>query len=410
MPRMKGLLLIAALCVCLLLLNAAPTQAASSSEIQNQINELQDQQSALQSQIADIESKLNANAEQIDEMIARKNAIDQQVSLIVSAIDNTQQQISAYTRLIADKQEELDAAEDKLAQLNMAYKTRIRAMEEDGDLSYWSVLFRSESFSDFLDRLNMIQEIANADRQRLQQIRDAAVVVSDAQKVLTGKKAELELVRQEQQAAEQKLQEKHEETAALLADLLASSDIFEDLLNQSELEQHKLMEEIAKLEDDYDDAVYQEWLATYVPPTTEPPKVPDVQTPPVNGEWLTPVPYYTLTSPFGMRLHPILGIYRMHDGVDMACDAWTPIYATRGGQVSIATNSSSAGLYVQINHGDGYRSVYMHMIHYTVSAGDFVAQGQIIGYVGNTGLSKGNHLHFGISYNGEYVNPMEYIK
>jgi murein DD-endopeptidase MepM/ murein hydrolase activator NlpD len=164
------------------------------------------------------------------------------------------------------------------------------------------------------------------------------------------------------------------------------------------------MEEIAKLEDDFDDAVYQEWLATYVPPTTAP------ETPPVSDSgWLTPVSNYRLSSPFGMRLHPILGYYRMHNGVDMACPAWTPIYASRGGKVTIAKYSDSGGNYVQINHGDGYSSVYMHMIQYVVSYGDYVAQGQLIGYVGNTGLSKGNHLHFGISYNGTYVNPMEYI-
>ena len=99
----------------------------------------------------------------------------------------------------------------------------------------------------------------------------------------------------------------------------------------------------------------------------------------------------------------------MHDGIDMGCPQGTPIYAARGGQITIAQWSDSAGNYVQINHGDGFRSVYMHMVEYVVSAGDYVAPGQLIGFVGNTGLSKGAHLHFGISYNGEYVNPLEFI-
>jgi len=130
---------------------------------------------------------------------------------------------------------------------------------------------------------------------------------------------------------------------------------------------------------------------------------------PEEIEWLTPVPYYVLTSPFGMRFHPILQIWRMHNGVDLACAEGTPIYATRSGVVTIAEEGATAGFYVQINHGDGYRSVYMHMTHYIVSVGDYVSAGQVIGYVGSTGLSDGNHLHFGISYNGTYVNPMEYI-
>ena len=110
-----------------------------------------------------------------------------------------------------------------------------------------------------------------------------------------------------------------------------------------------------------------------------------------------------------MRLHPVYGYYRMHNGVDMACPQGTPIYAARSGKVTTATYGTDAGYYVSINHGDGYASVYMHMTHYVVSAGQYVSQGQLIGYVGSTGASTGAHLHFGISKNGTYVNPMNYI-
>ena len=81
----------------------------------------------------------------------------------------------------------------------------------------------------------------------------------------------------------------------------------------------------------------------------------------------------------------------------------------RSGTVSAATYSYDCGYYVQINHGDGYRSIYMHMTHYVVSAGQHVSQGQVIGYCGSTGISTGPHLHFGISKNGVYVNPANYI-
>ena len=156
-----------------------------------------------------------------------------------------------------------------------------------------------------------------------------------------------------------------------------------------------------------DKALYEEWLATYVPPV---PQQPTPEIPESDADWITPVPYYTLSSPFGMRMHPILGIYRMHNGIDMACAAGTQIYASRAGLVEVAGyQADGAGNYIQLNHGDGFRSIYMHMTNYIVNQGDYVAPGQVIGYVGNTGLSKGNHLHFGISYNGTYVNPMQYI-
>ena len=165
------------------------------------------------------------------------------------------------------------------------------------------------------------------------------------------------------------------------------------------------MQELAQAESRYDEAVRQEWLATSEPKTNQGGTEQPVK-PPVDGtNWLTPVPYYTLTSKFGMRFHPVLNIWRMHNGVDLACAADTPIYASRSGIVAVTDYQEyGAGNYVQLDHGDGYRSIYMHMTRYVVSPGQYVTAGQIIGYVGDTGLSDGNHLHFGISYNGEYMS------
>ena len=132
---------------------------------------------------------------------------------------------------------------------------------------------------------------------------------------------------------------------------------------------------------------------------------------PASSGWIKPLPSgsYRITSAFGMRKHPVLGYTRMHSGVDMAAPAGTPIYAAKSGKVTVAGWGSQSGNYVSINHGDGFASIYMHMTHYIVSAGQYVSQGQVIGYVGSTGISTGNHLHFGISYNGTYVNPMNYL-
>ena len=116
-----------------------------------------------------------------------------------------------------------------------------------------------------------------------------------------------------------------------------------------------------------------------------------------------------LTSPFGNRDTGIAGASTYHQGVDLAAPQGTPIYASRGGTVTRATHGSAAGHYVSINHGDGFSSIYMHMEYYTVSAGQTVSQGQVIGYVGKSGITSGYHLHFGIAYNGAYVNPCAYV-
>lgn len=381
-----------------------PARAASSSEIRDQINAMEQEQENLRQEMEKLESQIQKNSDEIKTLVANKGAVDQQINLLHKQISVSNEQIAAYALLIADKELELEKAEQYLVELNAAYKARIRAMEESGSYSFWQVLFESRSLAEFLDRLNIIEEIARADNRRLTQLKFTADLVSQAKEDLLVQKQALEDARLQLTMDQQTLMEKSEQATSIVNDLLGKGMEYEILLDQAEQDEQKLMEEIAKLEDDFDDAVYQEWLATYVPPTTAP------ETPPVSDSgWLTPVSNYRLSSPFGMRLHPILGYYRMHNGVDMACPAWTPIYASRGGKVTIAKYSDSGGNYVQINHGDGYSSVYMHMIQYVVSYGDYVAQGQLIGYVGNTGLSKGNHLHFGISYNGTYVNPMEYI-
>ncbi len=398
---------VAALAAVVLLIGAVPARALTSDEIREQIEALEKEDAQLQQQIEQLQQQLSDNFSEIEQMVAQKTAIDRQIVLLNDQISNINQQIVSYGLLIADQQESLDAARERLDALNEKYKDRIRAMEEGGTVSYWSVLFHARSFGEFLDRLNMIQEIAAADRRRLEELEAASAAVADAKAALEDQKTVLEATREKLRDSQAELEQKRSEADALLQEMVAREEEFEALLEESERQQDALMEELAQKEDAYDQALYEEWLATYVPPVTETP-VPEI--PESDSAWITPVPYYTLSSPFGMRLHPILGIYRMHNGVDMACGAGTPIYASRGGLVEVAGyQADGAGNYIQLNHGDGFRSIYMHMTNYIVKQGDYVAPGQIIGYVGSTGLSKGNHLHFGISCNGTYVNPMEYI-
>lgn len=397
--------LLAALCMVLPLM----AEAASSKEIREEIDALQEEADALEARQETLEAQLADNLEQIEEIIAQKNIIDQQIALLNEQIRNTQERITAQNLLIADNQEQLDAAEAQLEQLRAACKARIRAMEEDGELSYWAVIFEAESFSDLLDRVNMIREIAEADRQRMAKLTEAAQAVEAAQVALETEKDNLETVKKQLEADQALLDEKRAEADALLRELISRGAEYEALLEEAEDAEQALLLQIAQLEEEFDEAKYQEWLATYVPPKTDNGGSTGGGTVNTSG-WISPVASYTLTSAFGMRTHPITGEYKMHNGIDMAAPEGTPIYAAKGGQVSIATYSDTAGFYVQIDHGDGYRSVYMHMTQYKVSAGQYVAQGQLIGYVGNTGLSKGNHLHFGISLNGTYVNPIEFIR
>ena len=412
---------------------STPADAASSGEIREQINQMKEETEKLQEQMEMLESQLSENLTDIRATVKKKSNIDQQIVLLQNKILLTEEQLAAYNVMIADKQEDVEEAQEAFRQLHNTYKYRIRSMEEAGKLSYWSVLFQASSFSELLDRMNLIDEIAKSDARRLKELDSAAKEVMRLQSELLEEKNELVHTSREQEESRQLLNEKRLEADLLLQELLAKGEEYELLLHQSEEQQELLMQEIAQMEVEYDRVAYLEWLATYVPPTTtappttrptappttspsfppdssEPSEPTEPDTPPKNTTWLTPVPWYVLTSPFGNRFHPLLNIWRMHNGVDLACSEGTEIYASRSGVVTVtAYQEDGAGNYVQIDHGDGYKSIYMHMTHYIVSPGQYVGAGQVIGYVGSTGLSDGNHLHFGISYNGSYVNPMEYI-
>lgn len=395
--------------VLCLMITALPVYAKTSDEIREEIEDLEEEAEEIRKELEELEQKLAQNLQEIQQMVQQKDTIDQQIFLLNEQIANTTEQIRIYNRLVADQQDALLDAQDHLEHLNEKYKDRIQAMEEGGKLSYWSVLFKASSFAELLDRIQMIREIAEADQRRMEELAEAARQVETAKIALETEKNALEATRQALDAAQRDLEAKRQEADALLLELLAREAEFQELLEESEKRQDELMKELAEKEDEYDRAKYEEWLRDH-PPAPTPPDVPAPEIPEDESDWITPVPYYTLTSPFGMRFHPILGIWRMHNGVDMACAEGTPIYASRGGLVEVAGyQADGAGNYIQLNHGDGFRSIYMHMTHYIVQQGQYVAPGQIIGYVGNTGLSKGAHLHFGISYQGVYVNPMEYI-
>ena len=390
----------------------ARASAASSSEIKKQISELKEQKEEIQAQIKEVQSQYDANSDEITDLVSQKDAIDQEIGLLHEQVSNINDQLAAYNQLIADKQDELDAAEYHLAELNQKNKERIRAMEEEGKLSYWAIIFKANDFSDLLDRLSMIQEINESDQRRLEEMNAAAEKVAAAQAELESEKSELETAKDELDATQIELEDKRAQADELLTELIAKGKEFEAIIDESEELQDELMQEIAQAEKDLKEAEYQEWLATYVPPTTKPSgtdTTPSTQAPSSSG-WVSPVKSYTLTSPFGMRLHPIQKVWKMHNGVDMAAPQGTPIYAAKSGKVTTTSyQAGGAGYYVSINHGDGFSSIYMHMTHYIVSPGQYVNAGQVIGYVGSTGGSTGPHLHFGISYNGTYVNPMNYV-
>lgn len=413
--------------------------AVTSSELKDQLDALKADKNAITAQIKELEKQQSANREDMEEIMEQKAVIEQQVALLQDEIANVNQQIAAYSLLIADKQDELEEAQERLQDLTDKHRERLRAMEEQGQLSYWSVIFKANSFSDLLDRVTMVKEIAAADQRRLQDMNEAAKYVAQTQKELEAEKLALEESRAELEASQETLAAKNSESDALLAELVAVNEDMNALHAQFEDEEDKFLEQIAQKDQEYNEkleeerelsrqssiqasiqASIQESVEASISASVEAAK-PSTKPSSSSGSssssggsssskgWLRPCSYSYVSSPFGYRTHPVTGEWKMHKGVDLVASKGTPIYASRSGYVTIATYHSTAGNYVTINHQDGYTSVYMHMTHDVVSVGQYVKAGELIGYVGSTGRSTGPHLHFGIAYNGTYVNPMNYI-
>ena len=209
---------------------------------------------------------------------------------------------------------------------------------------------------DLLDRLEMIQEIAESDKQRLEEMKVAADAVLAAKEGLEVEKASLEASKAELDDAQVELDAKRAEADKLLADLVATGQEYEELLDVQEDEQYALALKIAKAEDDYEDAKAAEWAAAHPPVVSTPSTTPSASAPASSG-WIKPCSYWSLTSPYGWRIHPIYGYQKFHYGVDLAGATGTPIYAAKGGKVTTATYGSSGGYYVSISHGDGFSSI-----------------------------------------------------
>ena len=400
--------------------------AKSSDEIQEEIDQLEAQKAENDKKIEELQSQLSGNMEEMEAVVAEKSLIDQQITLLFEQMDNLDAQIQAYGQLVADKQEELDQAQAELDYLNKKNQERICAMEKNGQVSYWSVPFQATSFTDMLDRMYMVLQINQADKEALAELDAAARQVETGKAALEEEMAALEVSRQELDKTQAELDEKRAKADELLANLVARGEEYAALVEQAEEESYHMLLSIIEKQNERTEAEqreYEEWRAEQE--QQKPPAPPSDggssgdlggtgsagEGNDVNGvTWLVPISYTRFSSPFGMRLHPVYGDYRLHNGVDLSAPEGTPIYASRAGQVIVATYGASGGNYVMIDHMDGtYTTMYLHMTRYVVSVGQNVNAGELIGYCGSTGVSTGPHLHFSVFKNGVAVNPADYI-
>ena len=365
---------------------------------EDKISAAEDERKALEDSLAALEEKKAALEKDKKNLSNYVKELDAQLTAIEAQIEELNVQISVKEAEIEKAEKDLQAAIETENQQYEAMKRRIQFMYEQGEMNYLAMLFSAENFSDMLNKADYIEQLSAYDRQKLDEYVAITQYVRlckselELQKMVLDKQKEGVVVRQSEIetliAAKQATIEKYETDIA--SKQAAIDEYEEDLKFQNEL--------ISQLESEIKEAKKEILLENGISVS-------------YNGEKLTwPCPSYTrISSPFGWRIHPTLGVNKFHNGVDMAAPKGTDILAAFSGEVVAATYNSSMGNYVMMNHGNGFYTIYMHASKLCVAPGDIIIEGEKIAEVGSTGRSTGPHLHFGVRKNGEYVNPMDYL-
>ncbi len=382
--------------------------AASSGQLKKELDKLKNEAQEIINEGLALKKELDANAARTQSTIEQKSGIDQQIRITEQEIENANAQISQYSLLIAEKQRELEQALDEQEELNRRNKERLRAMEENGKVSYWSILFKANSFSDLLSRIDSIHEVAEADQRMLEQMQAIAETIERERQEMEEELTAQQEVKTLLAEKEETLMEQREEANGLLIELKAESEKLTELFLANEAAEAEARAVAMQKQLEYEAQLSAEQRANLASQNKN--NVAGGNYSGGGSGFSNPLHVsLVVTSAYGWRIHPTMGDRRFHSGVDFAASQGTPIYAIASGTVTSAYYNTANGYMVTIAHGNGYGSLYGHMTHYTVSAGDTVSQGQIIGYVGSTGWSTGPHLHFEVHVNGATANPMNYV-
>lgn len=362
-----------------------------------EISKAKEEKKALQSgltNVKELKKQLEASKADLASYVAE---LDGNLSDIQAKIDELKALIETKEQEITEKEAELETALATQQAQYEAMKSRIKFMYEKGDSLAMEVFFDSESFGEMLNRADYIEMLSGYDRKKLDEYVEYANYVALCKESLEEEKSVLD----EAKAAQ-------EEEEASLNELIATKE--QEIYQVSSDIQNK---EAAIKEYEADIAAQNETISALEKAVAEErARLAAEQGRKYDGGVFTwPAPSYTrISDDYGNRMHPILGIQKFHNGIDMAAPGGTPILAAYDGKVVAADYSSSMGNYVMIDHGDSLYTIYMHASALYVSKGQEVSKGAKIAAVGTTGRSTGNHLHFSVRLNGSYVNPWSYLR
>ena len=385
------LLLVPILITIISAVSAAAVSQSDLDDLKRQQAELQQKQSNIENQLKAIENEQNA-------VLAKKQLLDEQINTTREEIENISGQILYVESQIEEKQAELEKALQEEDEQYAKFAIRVRAMEENGTISYYSVLFGARDYTDLLCRLDFIGEIIRYDEKVVEDLEKAQAATLKSRLELETSKDELTDYMTAQEKMQDELAAQIMKADEMMIELQSNRDAFERVFEENEILEGELSLKIDETIKELERIAAEKAAAqsssgsivstgTYVWPSYD---------------------SRYITSLFGQRLHPVLGYYKSHNGVDIGASYGTDILAADSGVVVTSEYSSSYGNYIMIMHGGGRYTLYAHMSQRYSSVGDEVSQGETIGLVGSTGMSTGPHIHYEVYEAGKRVNPLNY--
>ena len=371
--------------IILICLQITYVYAENETDSTNQ-TDLQTQQSDLKNQIDEANQELEETRSELSENLQQVEKLDEKISNSEQELQKLNSQVEELKTNMEQVEAELNEVTTKYEKQEEIFEKRVVALYEMGEVDYLDILLNSNNLSEFLSSYYVITEIAEADKELLDDISEKRKEISLAKEKIDNQKTELsDLV-----AAQQRTSKILENTKVIRETYIAK-------LSDEEKEKQAQIDEITAQYEAVNKQILE--LAKQ-----------GIDTEYIGGELAWPVPGYTkITSPYGMRVHPITGQYKLHTGVDIGAPLGANFIAVNDGIVTKAEYNTAYGNMVIIDHGGGISTLYAHGNKILVEVGQSVKRGDSILEVGQTGYATGPHAHFEVRINGVVTNPMPYI-
>lgn len=364
---------------CVLAENETANAQNNTTDLQTQREELQNQINDASEQLEDVQEELSENLQQVQKLDERIATSEQELQELNNKIDELQASMD-------EVEAKLKIAEQNYEKQKELLDSRLIAIYESSDTQYLDVILSSRSISEFLSNYFLITELASYETELLE---------------------EMQTKKEEIQKNKTEIQKNKEELATIKTNQTKTAKVLENTKTVRQNFIAKLSEQEKEIQTQIDEynTKFAEINAEILALAME-----GIDTQYIGGELAWPVPGYTrISSEYGMRTHPITGVYKLHSGVDISAPMGANFIAANDGIVTKAGYNSAYGNMVIIDHGGGISTLYAHGSEILVQVGQIVKRGESVLKVGSTGYSTGPHAHFEVRINGVVTNPMPYI-